>query len=103
MFELDKDYEAPSKPDSIPEIEDEDIVIEDVAPKKKEVPMFTKKGKMVLALIVIGGFAYYLWNKRNGNVSAQPTPTAPEPTETPKAETGGETIDVVEGSNSETV
>jgi len=96
MFELDKDYEAPSKPSSISEQEDEDIIIEDVAPKKKEVPMFTKKGKMVLAVIAIGGFAYYLWSKRKGvatQSAEQPAELKAE--ETPKAEEGGETIDVI--------
>jgi hypothetical protein len=51
--------------------------------------MFTKKGKMVLALFVVGGFLYYLWNQRQG-ASQQPQPVSPEQTEAKPVEVKAE-------------
>ena len=88
MFDIDNDYEAPKKPLEV-NLEDEDVVIEDVSPKKKEVPMFTKKGKMVLALITLGFFGYLLYTKRKGATNqsseqpeAKPVEVAEKPIET---------------------
>lgn len=89
MFELDDKIRGEQQSVEVVEKEDEDVVIEDVSPKKKEVPMFTKKGKMVLALFVVGGFLYYLWNKRQG-ASQQPQPVAPEQTEAKPVEVKAE-------------
>lgn len=46
------------------EVELGDIEIEDVAPKKERVPFLTKRGKIVVALLIVGGAFYYIW-KRN--------------------------------------
>lgn len=46
------------------EVELGDIEIEDVAPKKDRVPFLTKRGKIVVALLIVGGALYYIW-KRN--------------------------------------
>ena len=46
------------------EVELGDIEIEDVAPKKDRVPFLTKRGKIVVALLIVGGAFYYIW-KRN--------------------------------------
>lgn len=46
------------------EVELGDIEIEDVAPKKDKVPFLTKRGKIVVALLIVGGAFYYIW-KRN--------------------------------------
>jgi len=53
-----------SKPPMIEEVELGDIEIEDVAPKKDKVPFLTKRGKIVVALLIVGGAFYYIW-KRN--------------------------------------
>jgi hypothetical protein len=90
MFNIEDDYEAPKKPLEV-NLEDEDVIIEDVSPKKKEVPMFTKKGKMVIALIVLGTFGYYLWSKRKGVA----TQSAEQP-EVKPVEVAEKPIEVVE-------
>lgn len=53
-----------STPPIIEEVELGDIEIEDVAPKKNKVPFLTKRGKIVVALLIVGGAFYYIW-KRN--------------------------------------
>ena len=53
-----------STPPIIEEVELGDIEIEDVAPKKDRVPFLTKRGKIVVALLIVGGAFYYIW-KRN--------------------------------------
>lgn len=102
MFTIDDDYEAPKKPLEV-NLEDEDVIIEDVSPKKKEVPMFTKKGKMVIALIVLGTFGYYLWSKRNGATTqsseqpeAKPVEVAEKPIETVEPSVTEPSIDSVQ-------
>lgn len=40
-----------------------DIDIQDVSPKKKQVPIFTKKGKLLIGLIIVGSALYYIWQK----------------------------------------
>ena len=40
-----------------------DIEIEEVSPVKKEVPFFTKRGKLVIALLVVGTAFYIIWQK----------------------------------------
>jgi hypothetical protein len=69
----------------IPLAEDD---IEDVAPKKKEVPFFTKKGKFIIGAIIVGSALYYIWQKHKASKeqTAQPQ-VQPEakPTETEKA------------------
>jgi hypothetical protein len=45
------------------EIDLGDIEIEDVAPKKDKVPFLTKRGKIVVALLIVGGAFYYIWSK----------------------------------------
>lgn len=102
MFDIDNDYEAPKKPLEV-NLEDEDVIIEDVSPKKKEVPMFTKKGKMVLALITLGFFGYYLWSKRNGATTqsseqpeAKPVEVTEKPVETVEPSVAEPSVDSVE-------
>jgi len=69
-----------------------DIEIEDVDPKKKEVPFFTKKGKFVIGIIIVGSALYYIWKKHKASKEqptqpqAQPQPEA-QPTETEKVAT----------------
>lgn len=46
------------------EVEIGDIEVEDIAPKKDRVPFLTKRGKIVVALLIVGGAFYYIW-KRN--------------------------------------
>jgi hypothetical protein len=53
-----------SRPPMIEDVELGDIEIEDVAPKKDRVPFLTKRGKIVVALLIVGGAFYYIW-KRN--------------------------------------
>lgn len=53
-----------STPPIIEEVELGDIEIEDVAPKKDRIPFLTKRGKIVVALLIVGGAFYYIW-KRN--------------------------------------
>lgn len=64
----------------------DDTDIEDVAPIKKEVPFFTKKGKFIIGLIIVGSALYYIWNKHKASKeqAAQPQAEA-KPTETEKA------------------
>jgi hypothetical protein len=65
-----------------------DIDIEDVAPKKKEVPFFTKKGKFIIGAIIVGSALYYIWQKNKASKEQTAQPQAqPEakPTETEKA------------------
>ena len=67
-----------------------DIEIDDVDPKKKEVPFFTKKGKFIIGIIIVGSALYYIWQKHKASKEqtaqpqAQPQPEA-KPTETEKA------------------
>jgi hypothetical protein len=64
-----------------------DIEIEDVAPKKTEVPFFTKKGKFVIGIIIVGSALYYIWQKHKASKEQTAQPQAqPEakPTETEK-------------------
>jgi hypothetical protein len=64
-----------------------DIEIEDVDPKKKEVPFFTKKGKFIIGIIIVGSALYYIWQKHKASKEQvsqpQPQPEA-KPTETEK-------------------
>jgi cytoskeletal protein RodZ len=69
-------------------LSDADIDIEDVAPKKKEVPFFTKKGKFIIGIIIVGSALYYIWQKHKASKEQTAQPQAqPEakPTETEKA------------------
>jgi hypothetical protein len=69
-------------------LSDSDIEIEDVAPKKNEVPFFTKKGKFIIATIIVGSALYYIWQKHKASKEQASQPqTQPEakPTETEKA------------------
>jgi len=86
MFELPNNNIQAKVNDSY-EREDTDIEIEDVTEIKTSKPMFTKKGKMTLAVISLGLFVYYLWNKRN----ATPEQVAPAPSVTPSTEVKVET------------
>lgn len=66
----------------------DDLGIEEVAPKKKEVPFFTKKGKLILAVIIVGSALYYIWQRNQANKAnvpqAQPAPApSPEPQPAP--------------------
>lgn len=78
-------------------LNENDTVVEDVLPKSKtkKTPLLTKKGKLTLALIVLGFFAYELYTRNKAKkemVANAPTPS-PEPTptpETPKVEQGAE-------------
>ena len=51
------------------ELELGDIEIEDVAPKKDRVPFLTKRGKIVVALLIVGGAFYYIWKKNQAKKS----------------------------------
>jgi hypothetical protein len=63
-----------------------DIEIEEVSPAKKEVPFFTKRGKLVIALLVVGSALYFIWQK--SKVSAiQQKAEAPAPTQQAEAPT----------------
>lgn len=44
-----------------------DIDIQDVSPKKKQVPIFTKKGKLLIGLIIVGSALYYIWKKHRAS------------------------------------
>lgn len=59
-----------------------DIEIEEVSPVKKEVPFFTKRGKLVIALLVVGSALYFIWQKSKAN-AIQPKAEAPAPAEAP--------------------
>lgn len=59
-----------------------DIEIEEVSPVKKEVPFFTKRGKLVIALLVVGSALYFIWQKSKSN-AIQPKAEAPAPAEQP--------------------
>lgn len=61
-----------------------DIEIEDVDPKKKEVPFFTKKGKFIIGAIIVGSALYYIWQKHKASKEQATQPQA-QPTETEKA------------------
>lgn len=74
-----------------------DIEIEEVSPVKKEVPFFTKRGKLVIALLVVGTAFYIIWQKHQANkINVQaPTPTpAEKPVET-QASASQETANTV--------
>lgn len=65
------------------EVELGDIDIEDVAPKKDRVPFLTKRGKIVVALLIVGGAFYYIWKrnqaKKAGGVAVETAqPSQPE-------------------------
>jgi len=81
-------YRNPEQGSEEIELTDDDIEIEDVTENKKVVPMFSKKGKLTLAVLAVGGLIYYLWLKKNGSVEGiAPVPVAEpvaEPTPTPE-------------------
>ena len=80
-------------PPIIEEVELGDIEIEDVAPKKDRVPFLTKRGKIVVALLIVGGALYYIWKKnqaRKANATVAETPQASQP-EAQKSEMTTET------------
>lgn len=60
-------------PEKIEEVELGDIEIEDVAPKKQRVPFLTKRGKIVVALLIVGGALYYIWKKNQAKKSGGET------------------------------
>lgn len=60
------------------EVELGDIEIEDVAPKKERVPFLTKKGKIVVALLIVGGALYYIWKKNQAKKSIAGTVESPQ-------------------------
>jgi len=68
------------------DIELGDIEVEDVSPIKKEVPFLTKKGKLVLAFILVSSALYYIWLKHKSNTNTTEAPVqaqAQAPTEQP--------------------
>lgn len=82
-----------STPPIIEEVELGDIEIEDVAPKKDRVPFLTKRGKIVVALLIVGGAFYYIWKrnqakKAGGGAVETAQPSQPE---AQKSETTAET------------
>lgn len=94
-------------------IDENDVVVDDVLPKSKlkKAPLFTKKGKITLALITLGFIAYELYtrNKAKKEVastnSTEPSPS-PEPKAEsvqiePKAEMGGEASNVSDSGSDE--
>jgi hypothetical protein len=70
---------------TIEEVELGDIEIEDVAPKKDRVPFLTKRGKIVVALLIVGGAFYYIW-KRNQAKKSMATGGAVEQAEVTQPE-----------------
>ena len=72
-------------PREVVDIPVDEMGIEDVAPEKKEVPFFTKNGKLILAVIVVGSALYYIWQRHQANKGAIANP-APAPTPAPQAE-----------------
>lgn len=63
------------KPNDLGEdIELGDIEIEDVAPKKERVPFLTKRGKIVVALLIVGGALYYIWKRSQSKKSNVESP-----------------------------
>jgi hypothetical protein len=70
-----------------------DIEIEDVAPKKDRVPFLTKRGKIVVALIIVGGAFYYIWKKNQAKKAMGGSVEKAEATqpEVQKSETTAET------------
>jgi hypothetical protein len=67
------------------EVEIGDIEIEDVAPKKERVPFLTKRGKIVVALLIVGGAFYYIWKKNQAKKATAVSTEAPQPSQ-PEAE-----------------
>ena len=59
-----------------------DIEIGDVSPKNKKVPLLTKKGKLVIAAIVVIGALYFIWKKHKEG-SEKPTEEPSVPTTQP--------------------
>ena len=74
-----------SRPPMIEDVELGDIEIEDVAPKKDRVPFLTKRGKIVVALLIVGGAFYYIW-KRNQAKKSMATGGSVEKTEVTQPE-----------------
>jgi len=88
------------------DIELGDIEVEDVSPIKKEVPFLTKKGKLVLAFILVSSTLYYIWLKHKSNtntteapVQAQAPTEQPAPTEAPSQNSN----EVTQNINEQTV
>jgi hypothetical protein len=73
------------EPKEVVDIPVDEMGIEDVSPEKKEVPFFTKKGKLILAVIVVGSALYYIWQRHQANKGAIETPSA-TPSATPQPE-----------------
>jgi hypothetical protein len=67
------------------EVEIGDIEIEDVAPKKERVPFLTKRGKIVVALLIVGGAFYYIWKKNQAKKATAVATEAPQSSQ-PEAE-----------------
>jgi cytoskeletal protein RodZ len=65
-------------PPIIDEIELGDIEIEDVAPKKERVPFLTKRGKIVVALLIVGGALYYIWQRNQARKAGATVAEAPQ-------------------------
>ena len=84
-------------PKEVVDIPVDEMGIEDVAPEKKEVPFFTKKGKLILAVIVVGSALYYIWQRHQANKGAVASPSA-TPTATPQAETAVQATNDVAGT-----
>lgn len=55
-----------------------DIDIEDVSPKKEKVPFLTKRGKIVVALLIVGGALYYIWKRSQSNKANNGSVEAPK-------------------------
>lgn len=57
-------------------IDSDDLDFEDVSPTLNGIdkPILTKKGKLVLAVIVLAGFGYWLWQRNKQAKANQPAP-----------------------------
>lgn len=65
-------------PPIIEDIELGDIEVEDVAPKQERVPFLTKRGKIVVALLIVGGAFYYIWQKNKAKKSNETVAETPQ-------------------------
>jgi hypothetical protein len=61
----------------------DDIHIEDVDPVKKVVPIFTKKGKLAIAVVLVATTIYFLWKRSKEQAVAPAIAPAPVATEAP--------------------
>lgn len=78
-----------------------DIEIQDVSPKKKQVPVLTKKGKLLIGLIIVGGALYYIWKKHKAKkeLANQPEGSQPVAEEKTATEKTNETVQPLTNEN----